>query len=80
MDMFCTFITLLRFYLIWRLFAKYSTWNNDKAEKVCMECHCQSGIGFAIKCELKERPYTIIFVAITLSIFIFGYALRAAEL
>ena len=80
LDMFCTFVTLLRFYLIWRLFTKYSTWNNDKAEKVCMECHCQSGIGFAIKCELKERPYTIIFAVITLSIFIFGYALRAAEL
>jgi hypothetical protein len=80
LDMFCTFVTLLRFYLIWRLFAKYSTWNNDKAEKVCMECHCQSGTGFAIKCELKERPYTIIFCAISLSIFIFGFAMRAAEL
>ena len=78
--MFLTFITLLRFYLMWRLFAKYSAWNNDKAEKVCMECHCQSGTGFAIKCELKERPYTIIFCAIALSIFIFGFAMRAAEL
>lgn len=35
---------------------------------------------FAIKCELKERPYNIIAVAIGLSIFIFGYAIRAAEL
>lgn len=80
LDMFCTFIALCRFYTIWRLFAKYSNWNNDKAEKVCNECHCQSGTNFAIKCELKERPYTIIFVAIVISIFIFGFAMRAAEL
>lgn len=78
--MFLTYCTLLRFYTVWRLFAKYSTWNNDKAEKVCMECHCQSGTGFAIKCELKERPYTIIVVAISISIFIFGFAMRTAEL
>lgn len=39
-DMFLTYCTLFRFYTVWRLFAKYSTWNNDKAEKVCMECHC----------------------------------------
>jgi len=45
-----------------------------------MECHCQGGTGFAIKCELKERPYQIIIVAIGISIFIFGYAMRAAEL
>ena len=64
---------------LWRLFFNYSTWNNDKAEQVCLECHCQSGTNFAIKCELKERPYTIIIVAITVSIFVFGFAMRSAE-
>jgi len=35
---------------------------------------------FAIKCELKERPYTILFVSILISIFVFGFAMRAAEM
>ena len=79
--MFCTFVTLLRFYFIWRFFAQYSRWtNNDKAEKICQECNCEGGTSFAIKCELKERPYKIMIVAIFISIFIFGYAMRAAEL
>lgn len=81
LDMFCTFFTLARVYLFWRYFAKYSPWtNNEKAETICKECLCEGGISFAIKCELKERPYTIIMVAIGLSIVIFGYAMRAAEL
>lgn len=80
LDMFLTLITLFRFYLMWRVFAKYSYWNDEKAEKVCHQCHTFGGTSFAIKCELKERPYTILTVAILTSIFIFGYAIRAAEL
>lgn len=80
LDVFLTLITLFRFYLMWRVFARYSYWNDEKAEKICHECHTFGGTSFAIKCELKERPYTILLVAILTSIFIFGYAMRAAEL
>ena len=80
-DMFCTLVTLMRVYYAWRYFAKYSTWtNNEKADKICKESNCEGGTSFAIKCELKERPYTIILAAITISILIFGFAMRAAEL
>lgn len=65
---------------MWRVFTRYSYWNDEKAEKICHECHTFGGTSFAIKCELKERPYTILLVAIVISIFIFGFALRAAEL
>jgi hypothetical protein len=78
--MFLTLVTLFRFYLMWRVFARYSYWNDEKAEKICHQCHTFGGTSFAIKCELKERPYTILLVAILSSIFIFGYAIRAAEL
>ena len=40
LDMFFTYVTLLRFFTLWRLFANYSTWNNDRAEQICLECHC----------------------------------------
>lgn len=80
LDMIFTLITLIRFYLMWRVFARYSYWNDEKAEKICHQCHTFGGTSFAIKCELKERPYTILLVAILSSIFIFGYAIRAAEM
>ena len=80
LDMICTMIILMRFYLMWRVFARYSYWNDEKAEKICHECHTFGGTSFAIKCELKERPYTILLMAILSSIFIFGYAIRAAEM
>eukprot|EP00347_Sterkiella_histriomuscorum_P002880 403366439 len=80
LDMVLTLITLFRFYLMWRVFARYSYWNDEKAEKICHECHTFGGTSFAIKCELKERPYTILLVTILGSIFIFGYAIRAAEM
>ena len=81
LDMICSILALGRFYMIMHYFAKYSTWtNNERSEKICAESLCQGGVTFALKCELKERPYTIIAVAIGLFIFIFGYAIRAAEL
>jgi len=67
--------------MIWSYFTKFSSWSySPNAEKICLESNCESGKSFAIKCELKERPYTIIIVAIGLSILIFGYSMRAAEL
>ena len=79
--MLMTMLALVRVYSILQYFALYSAWtNNPKSEQICKECLCEGGTSFAIKCELKERPYTLIAVAIAISIFVFGYAMRAAEL
>ena len=32
MDSMLTLLTLPRFYLLWRVFARYSYWNDEKAE------------------------------------------------
>lgn len=79
LDMFLTLFTLSRFYLMWRIFTSYSYWNDSRAEQICNECRTFGGTFFAIKCELKERPYTILIVMILISIFVFGFAMRAAE-
>ena len=68
-----------RVYLIWRIFANYSTWNNERAEEICNSCLCDGGVSFAIKAELKERPYMIIIVILVISIAVLGMALRTAE-
>ena len=35
LDMILTLFTLFRFYLMWRVFARYSYWNDETAEKIC---------------------------------------------
>jgi hypothetical protein len=74
------FIAMLgRIYLIWRIFANYSSWNDERAEEICNSCLCESGVSFALKAELKERPYLVVGFVMTVSIFVYGVALRNAE-
>lgn len=79
-DLFLSSLIPLRIYLIFRYYCFYSSWADDRAEKVCNDCNTLGGIGFAIKAELKERPYTVVGVLMLTSILIFGYALRNVEL
>lgn len=84
LDMLCTMVNLLRLYLVFRYFARYSKWSSlggsVRTFEICQEFHCEGGEAFALKCELKERPYTVISVALGVSIVAFGFALRQAEL
>jgi hypothetical protein len=34
-DIIFTMVTLCRFYLMWRVFTRYSYWNDERAEQVC---------------------------------------------
>ncbi|CAG9314567.1 unnamed protein product [Blepharisma stoltei] len=78
-DMLVLIVMLGRVYLIWRIAANYSSWNDEKAEEICNSCLCEGGVNFAIKAELKERPYTVVSIVLLLSILTFGVALRTAE-
>lgn len=78
--MILTQFTLIRFYHVIRVYTVYSYWFSEDTEKILNDCRIFGGREFAIKCELKERPFTILLVAILVSIFVFGYALRSAEL
>lgn len=80
LDIFFSSLIPLRFYLLFRYYSFYSTWADDRAEKICNECNTLGGISFAIKAELKERPYTVVSILMVLSILVFGYALRNLEL
>lgn len=79
LDALIFIIMLGRIYLIWRIFTNYSTWNDERAEEICHSCLCEGGVNFAIKAELKERPYIVVTCVLLLSIFVFGVALRCAE-
>lgn len=79
-DLFLSSIIPLRVYLLLKYYSFYSSWADDRAEKICNECNTLGGISFAIKAELKERPYTMVGILMILSILIFGFALRNVEL
>jgi hypothetical protein len=81
LDAILTIFPLIRIYLLWRVFAGGSFWSDERAERVCREiCHTEGGYMFALKCEMKERPYTVILFAMIILIFICGFAIRVAEL
>lgn len=68
-----------RVYLLWRLFIHYSRWNSYKTNEICKSCNCKGGVTFALKAELKERPYTVVAGVMVISICVFGIALRNLE-
>ena len=79
-DLFLSSLIPLRVYLLFKLYSFYSPWADDRAQKICNECSASGGMSFAIKAELKERPFTLVGILIVLSILIFGFAIRNVEL
>jgi len=80
LDLILSSIVPMRAYLLIRYYSCYSSWADDSAEKVCKESNTKGGMWFAIKAEIKERPYRVVGILMIISIFIFGYSLRNCEL
>lgn len=70
---------LIRFYLVFRLFAHYSKWTSEMAENCCEPEGCEANTFFAVKAVLKERPYTALLFLMVISTLIFGIAVRHFE-
>ena len=70
---------LLRFYLVFRLFAQYSKWTNELAEECCEPEGCEANTIFAMKAVLKEKPFISLMILMTISTLIFGLAVRHFE-
>eukprot|EP01016_Furgasonia_blochmanni_P046020 TRINITY_DN6565_c0_g4_i1.p1 TRINITY_DN6565_c0_g4~~TRINITY_DN6565_c0_g4_i1.p1 ORF type:complete len:951 (+),score=116.47 TRINITY_DN6565_c0_g4_i1:3-2855(+) len=78
-DMVAGLLMLPRIYLLWRLFAKYSFFNSDQAIMVCRKALCGGGTTFALKAELKTRPYLIVSCLLVICVSIYGFAIRNCE-
>jgi hypothetical protein len=79
-DLLTSIIVPWRIYLLFKFYANYSIWADDRAEKICSESNAHGGASFAFKAQLKERPYFSVLLILILSILIFGYGLRNIEL
>lgn len=81
LDVILTIFPLLRAYLLYRVFIGGSFWSDQRAEQICREdSRANGGPAFALKCELKERPFILIMFTLVILIYVFGFGIRSAEL
>lgn len=79
-DLFFSVFVPFRVYLLFKFYAFYSKWGDDRAERVCKESNAEGGVGFALKAEIRDRPYFVVFFLMVTSIILFGYCLRNTEI
>ena len=71
--------TLFKSYVILRVYSYFSKYLTDSANSICNNSNTNTGVHFSIKCELKNRPYTVLFITFISFIFIFGFSIRTFE-
>jgi len=71
--------TMFKSYIIIRLYTYFSKYMTDTAKYLCNDSKTNSGIHFSLKCELKNRPYTILFIILISTVLILGFSLRNFE-
>lgn len=78
--LFLNVLITLRCFFVFVYFSRYSSFSNDRADKVCEESNVKNNVFFTLKSLLKDKPIISIVLLFTVSIFIFGYMLRNTEL
>ena len=73
-------LTFLRVYLLVRVFTTYSRWKNLESEESCEREGFQADFWFAIKSLMKQRPYLSIMFNFSVSVIVFGFAVRSFEM
>lgn len=78
--LFLNVLISLRCFFVFVYLSRYSSFSNDRADKVCEESNVKNNVFFILKSQLKDKPILSILLLFTVSIFIFGYMLRNTEL
>lgn len=80
-DVLLTILMLFfRSYHVIKYFAFHSKWNNIYNEKICESSNVKFNFSFCIRSEFKDRPFYLVSIVLVISIFVFGYSLRCAEM
>jgi hypothetical protein len=77
-SLICILVTL-KSYIILRVYTYFSRWTSDTAKSLCLKHHVVPGVHFAMKAELKKRPYTILALFSLWLVIIFSFAVRTFE-
>ena len=72
-------IVLAKCYIILRVYAYFSRWTDDTANSLARKYKARGGIHFAIKAELKKRPYTMLTIMMVITMILCAFALRTFE-
>lgn len=79
MNALISFVVSLKSYIILRVYSYFSRWTSDAANSICLKFRVRAGIHFAIKAELKKRPYTMLTILMLISLTICAFAVRTFE-
>ncbi len=74
-----TYLVILKSYVILRVYSYFSKWTSMSAQYICQRLKVEPGIKFAIKAELKKRPYTMLCIMMVIALGILGYGIRTFE-
>ena len=79
LDLLYSVFVLPKIYFFFRYFASRSKWASDTVQKICKKAGAKGGYDFAMKAELKSRPYFIISLMLVIAITVLGVGMRNAE-
>ena len=78
-DAIFSIIIILKSYLILRVYSYFSKWTSEEAKEICKKYKISNGIAFALKAELKYRPFIILFLSILILVALCAFCLRTFE-
>jgi len=78
-DAITNIVTLAKSYLILKLYVHFSPWTSERASIICSKYKCQASVRFAIKAELKKRPYLMLGILMGVTLLYLGFAIRTFE-
>jgi len=69
----------VRIYILLRCLLVASKFMNPRSKRVCFMNNCEANLLFSLKAYMKQSPFISINIAITITILLFGYALKVFE-
>jgi hypothetical protein len=78
-DAIISVITILRVFLLLRLYEHVSVWTSGEAVKIARQYGITPNLTFSFKADLKYRPHLLLFVIIGATVLCIGFIVRTLE-
>jgi hypothetical protein len=70
----------IKLYQVLKVVINYSTWSDDRAQKICKNQKVKHNLLFVLRSELQEHPIMISSFLLGLTVVVFGYCIRGCEI
>ena len=74
-----TAIMILRVYLLFRLYSRFSRYRSTFADRCCAKIGIEADTSFSLKCIYMETPFSLLFFTFFTSAVAIGFAVRLFE-